>query len=46
MKIVRKRKYFNDNQSYFNFINKMKDKIKIKLVNVTDKNIKLEYEVK
>ena len=41
-----KRKTFNDNKSYFEFYNKMKDAINITSVKVLDDKIKIEYEDK
>lgn len=40
-----KRKTFNDNDSYFKFINEMKDKIIILEFKITNK-IKMGYELK
>lgn len=41
-----KRKNFIDNQSYFDFIRKYKDKIKIIKVYLTSDKVKLIYENK
>ena len=41
-----KRKIFKDNESYFEFYNKMKDVINIISVKVLEDNIKIEYENK
>ena len=41
-----KRKTFNDNESYFEFYNKMKDNINITSVKVLEDKIKIEYEDK
>ena len=39
-----KRKTFKDNESYFEFYNKMKDVINITSVKVLEDKIKIEYE--
>lgn len=39
-----KRKIFKDNDSYFEFYNKMKDVIKIISIKVLEDKIKIEYE--
>lgn len=41
-----KRKTFNDNESYFEFYNKMKNAINIISVKVLKDKIKIEYEDK
>lgn len=41
-----KRKTFKDNESYFEFYNKMKDVINITSVKVLEDKIKIEYEDK
>ena len=41
-----KRKIFKDNESYFEFYNKMKDVITITSVKVLEDKIKIEYEDK
>ena len=41
-----KRKIFKDNESYFEFYNKMKDVINIISVKVLEDKIKIEYEDK
>lgn len=40
------RKTFKDNDSYFKFINEMKDKIIILEFKITSNRIKIEYELK
>lgn len=39
-----KKKTFKDNESYFKFINKMKDTIDVISVRILRKSIKIEYE--
>lgn len=39
------KKYFKNNKSYFDFINKNKDNINIKEVKILSKNIRVFYEV-
>lgn len=41
-----KKKTFKDNESYFEFYNRMKDLIKIVSIKVTKNNIKIEYEMR
>lgn len=42
---MKNKKYFNDNQSYFNYVNKKKDNIKIEKVYMTKaKKICLIYK--
>lgn len=40
-----KKKTFKDNESYFEFINKMKDIITITSFKILKSSIKIEYEV-
>ena len=44
--LKKKRKTFKDNESYFEFYNKMKDVINITLVKIFEDKIKIEYEDK
>ena len=39
-----KRKLFKDNDSYFSFINKMRDTIEVISVRIFKKSIKIEYK--
>lgn len=41
-----KRKYFKDNDSYFKFYNKMKEKIEVIDVYITPKRIGMQYKKK
>lgn len=40
-----KNKYFKNSKSYFNFINKNKDKIKVISVIPTNENVRLKYQI-
>lgn len=39
-----KKRYFKNNQSYFNFINKYKDKIKLVEIKTSKKGVSVKYE--
>ena len=45
MMVMTKKKIFKDNESYFEFINKMKEKINILSFKITKTTIRIEYEV-
>ena len=40
-----KKKTFRDNESYFKFINKMRDVIEVISVRILKKSIRIEYEM-